>query len=93
MNQFMSKKKMTIFGDGTQTQPFAYIQFGGSSEFMPRQLITALILLGVFVFTLFAYSIGSYILLLLGIVVPALLCLGRGLILFLLPWSPCRSVP
>ena len=43
---------------------------------MPRQLITALILVGVFVFTLFAYSIGSHILLLLGIVVPALLVFG-----------------
>ena len=26
MNQFMSKKKMTIFGDETQTQAFSYIQ-------------------------------------------------------------------
>ena len=46
---------------------------------MPRQFITALILLGVLVFTLFAYSMGSYILLLLGIVVPAVLVFGTRL--------------
>lgn len=50
---------------------------------MPRQLVTALILLGVFVFTIFAYSSGGYILLLLGIVVPALLVFGTRLDLVL----------
>lgn len=50
---------------------------------MPPQLITALLLLGVFVFTLIAFSVGSYILLLLGIIAPALFVFGTRLDLVL----------
>ncbi len=43
---------------------------------MPRQFITALILLGVFIFTIFAYATGSHLFLALGILVPAVLVFG-----------------